>query len=386
MSVAEPKYVPTPFSRRFRFWRQRYAPVVVWVLAVVAVVALIQQRSVYVEAPAIAQSRDAAVASVEDGVLQGIHVGLFEHVEAGQVVAVMDDCLFRAEKAEAEVELARLRAEVAAARERLLVEASERERDLIDTRRRFALNEEEARLDVLDRVVEQETNRIELENLAIMVSRQRDLVAEAIGDRAAYDEIRLRHAALEVELRENETAIAAARARLDETARRRKAQIDSAGDVDFDEPLRPLREAVNAQNAAVEALAASGGQLLLKSPIAGQVTQILARAGEAVLAGLPLITVTGDAPEHVLAYVPETTASTIQVGARAEVCSRHNPREIHVARVIQASARIEELPLRLQRSPMFAEWGRPVMIGGIPADAFIPGEVLDVRTSNEAVE
>ncbi len=379
MADSEPKPFSTPPSRRFLFWRQRYAPVVVWAIAVTMTLALTQQRTVYVQAPAIAEARAVAVAPVEEGIIQGIRVTLFENVEAGQVVALMDDDLFRTEKSVAEAEFARLRDEVVAARASLLLEVGEQQRDLIDTQRRFAFDEEEARLDLLDRVVAQESNKIRLESLALTYSRQNELLSEKIGDQAAYDEARLRHGAAKVELRENEAAIAAARAHLEETSRRRQALPASIGDVDLDELLGPLREALNVQNAAVEALAARGERLLLKAPITGQVSQVLSLAGETVLAGEPLLTITGSKPDHVLAYVPETAARNIQPGVHAELSTRDNPRKIYVAEVMQTSVRIEALPSRLQRNPMLAEWGRPVLIGAIPSDAFIPGEVLDVR-------
>ena len=379
MAAPEHKSFSLPLSRRFRFWRQRYAPIAVWAIAVAMALVLTQQRTVFVNAPAIAEARAVAVAPLEDGLVQGIRVTLFENVEAGQVVALMNDDLFRTEKRVAEAEFERLREEVVAARASLLLEVGERQRDLIDTQRLFAFDEEEARIELLDRIVAHESNKIKLESLALTLSRQGKLLADSLADKASYDEIRLLHAATEVEFHENEAAIAAARAHLEETSRRRQTLPDNIGNVDIDELLGPLREALNVQSAAVEALAAHGERMLLKAPITGQVSQILSLAGETVLAGEPLLTLTGSKPDHVLAYVPETAARSIQAGVRAELSTRDNPRKIHRAEVIQTSVRIEQLPPRLQRNPMLPEWGRPVLIGAIPSDAFIPGEVLDVR-------
>jgi len=68
-------------------------PVLVWLLAVITIVGLFQQRAQRFEVVGIAQSNSVNVASTSDGRLKSVPVQLFEEVKQGQILAVVDTVL-----------------------------------------------------------------------------------------------------------------------------------------------------------------------------------------------------------------------------------------------------------------------------------------------------
>lgn len=372
--------VRTPLSRRFRLWRRRFLPILVWGAAVAAVVVLGQRQSQRIDAVGIVERREVAVTPLIGGTIGSVAVDLLDHIEAGQVVAVMDDTLVRAELIVAEAELARLRATLEDERKRIERDITLGVRQELDDLRQFGFNAERSHIDLLDRLVQQETDKVTLQRLEGILERQKKMVVDYILEPSIREESLLRAEALRTQLSENEDAIALARRMADAAARRRAEREDlGVSDDEVDGFLGALREGIEVQEARIEAVRERRMMLALRAPLTGQVASMLHRTGETIQAGEPILTIAGEESDRVLAYVSEKMALEVAVGTQVELISKRDPRQIVTCKVLRVGSGIEEFPLRLWRNPAIPEWGYCLLVGDIPGGLFLPGESVDLR-------
>jgi HlyD family secretion protein len=373
------------FSRRLRFWRRRYLPLVVWLAAIAAAGFLLERQAYRVDAVGVVELRQVAVAPLVNGALQSIGVDLLDPVKEGQLIGLMDDAEVAGELRIAESELSRLEASLAAENQRLVVEQSLAQAQNLNDFRQFVVNEEQARLDLLDRQVSQETDRVALQRLEILLNRQKQLLEEQLIDVAAYDEARLQYANLEKQILENEAAIAVARRSLDEAIQRRsEREKDAESTFPLDPFLQPFRAEIRVQEARIAQLKDQRLQLALKAPVSGHISAVLCRTGQTVLAGSPIVMIADDRSQRVVAYVDEKAGRSIEPGAPVDLRSRLEPHiEINTA-VSRVSLHVEEMPARLWRTPLVPQWGMPVLISDVPSGLFIPGEVVQLRLTRRS--
>lgn len=375
-----PAPIRTPISRLMKLWVRRFVPFAVWAAAVALTFVLVQRQRVYVDAVGVVEAYTTFVAPLFDGTVKQLSVDLLDEVAAGDVVAVMDDRLIRSELQVAEAELARLKALLEAEVALFNQEQQIQQVAVQSDSRSFLLNEEQARLDHLDRVAQHETDKVELERLAVELARQRKMLEQSLIDSASYDITRLAHESLRVKVEKDADAIALAEKNLAAAAARR----EELGQTELppaprDVLLVSLEADIAAQEAVVAEVKEREEALTLRAPVSGQVTLITRRAGESMLAGDPIFTVVGAGPRRVTAYVPESAAVNFQVGDTVEVQSRTHPATVAQGKILKVGTQIEPFPLRLQFSKVFLQHGLQVVVGELPEAAFRPGETLDLR-------
>ncbi len=371
--------IATPLRRQIRLLRQQVLPFAVWCVALTGVLVLAQRATMRVDAVGIVELREVMVAPLIDGTVHAMSVDWFDEVESGTTVALMDDTVVKAELATAEAELSMLRAQVNANRDRFELEAALNQLDELGLRRRFILNEEQARLDLMDRIRQHEYNKIELERLRIQKERQQRLVEQDITAQAQFDDTRLRYEALQKQIEEDELAIELAKQQVEEATRRREAYEQRTAQVDVPSLLEPLIQNVRVQETRIQQIVERRKLLALRAPLSGKVSHIFHRTGETVLSGDPILSITDSRSERVLAYVDERAARRIRVGDTVEVSSRDRPKRVATAKVFRVNSRIEEFPIRLRRNPFLPQFGLSILVGNVPPGAFLPGEVLDLR-------
>lgn len=372
------KPIRTPLAYRLRLMRHRTIPLIVWICVIAALLVMGRGDLRYINGVGVVEARQFAVSPAIDGIIQSLAVDILDTIEAGQILALMDDTIVAAELVVAEAEMSRIRMKVRAEGRRLDEEFAQKEADVLNDLRRFQINEENARLEYLDKVVRQESDTIKLERLRLDMNRQRDLVAQNIHAEELYDDTRLRYEALKTEIEQNETAISVAKTNLDRAVERRvdwESQVVDGDTVDF---LGPIREALNVQEARINEIKQRRRMLALNAPVSGQVTHIFHRPGETVLAGDPIMAITDTSNQRVIAYVDERSAGKVIPGSEVHLQSENRPDRAVVAIVARAGAALEELPIVLRGTPILPEWGFPVLISQIPQGVFLPGERLRV--------
>ncbi len=372
--------IKTPLSRMFMLWRKRFLPVLIWGAAVAVAVVLVQRQRVYVDAVGIAEAKTTYVAPLFDGTVQSLAVDVLDEVTEGQVVAMMDDTLIRSELHVAEAELGRVRALLEAESARFAQEQQMNESSAQDDLRRFQLNEEQARLNHLDRVIQHETDKVDLERLAVQLKRQEEMLKQHLLQPAVVDETRLAYTALKTKVDQDVNAIAMAEQNIAAAASRSETRSgEEPVPAPTDAVLRSLQADIAAQQAIVAEVQERRQALALKAPVAGQIALIAKRPGESMLAGDPILTIVGAGANRVTAYVDERAATAFEVGDAVELHSRTNPSTVTRGTILKVGAYIEPFPLRLQMSPVILQHGFQVLVGELPDNIYRPGETLDLR-------
>jgi multidrug resistance efflux pump len=372
--------IKTPLSRLLMLWRRRFLPFAVWLVAVGAVYLLVQRQQVFVDAVGIVEAHTTFVAPLFDGIVKNLEVDLLDEVAAGDVVAVMDDVLIRAELNVAEMELARAEALLEAEIARFNQEQQVQQVAVQSDSRSFLLNEEQARLDHLDRLTNHETDKVELERLSVELARQKLMLEKSLIDKASYDVARLAHESLRVKVEKDAAAIALAEKNINAAAARREhVDASEVAPPPVDAVLHSLQADIVAAEAIVAEVKGRQEALTLRAPVSGQITLITRRPGENVLAGDPIFTIVGAGPNRVMAYVHEQAALSFAVGDAVELHSRTHPSTVARGKILKIGTQIEPLPLRLQFSKVLLQHGFQILVGELPENTYRPGETLDLQ-------
>lgn len=365
-----------PLARRFRLWRLRMLPLTVWLLAAFVVLVLLgRQYEMTGQIEGVVDVYEVGVAPLNDGIVRGITVDLFEEVDEEQVLALMDDTLIRSELLTAEVSLQQLRSELENARtdERIFGVDQETER------RRFLVDLESARLEYLDRVVEQERDKVDLARLEIQLQQEREQVEHGILDPYTLEQTELAVESLRTQIREHEKVLEESRRHVNSIEARLDEYSEEETQVAFTPALESLSQSIRLQESLVNQLSEKLEHLVLRSPIQGNVAGIDFHPGATVLAGTPIVRVADPSGARVVAFVGEDRPMNLEVGEQVELFARSNPEDITVARILNVSPRMEEYPQQLIQDMASIPWGRPVLVGEFPPDKFTPGQSVVIR-------
>lgn len=346
---------------------------VIWGGAVVVLLVLARGQIHSIDAVGVVEEREVTIVPLVDGVIRTVAVKPLDFVQKDDVVVMLDDTDVRAQTRVAQAQLGQLRAQLQAA-------IAEQQRTSQGDLRRFELNEEAARLDLMDRVVTQESDRINLTRLAVLMQRQERLLKENVGIPEEYDNIRLEHAALAKKIEENDKAIASARQSLAEAQRRKEERAKEAGGEELPSLLLPLREALKVQEALIGELNEQARNLVLHAPMSGTVSRLVLRQGQAVLRGQELLAITDPAATQVVGWIDESVAYGVHENMDVELLTRRNPRDVVRAKVTKVGTKIDRFPVRLRPNPNLPGYGLSFLVGGnFPEGLLYPGEVVDVK-------
>ncbi len=371
------KAVPTPLRRRWHFFLQHSLPVAAW-LGALALLALLAQRHTAREAVCVGllETREAAVAPVADGVLARLGVDLHDVVQSGDVVAWLDERPLLAERGVVEAELAHYQGQLAAER----VASQQRQADRQVETRRFQNDLESARIAHAERLAGQERDKSALERMGILMQRQEKAAASGLLDAVTYEQTRMEYEALRTLIQRNETVLAETQTATQSAEKRWTEYMAQCALIQEEALLKPFEQMVAVQQARIQEIDARIAQCALRAPISGRVTSVLCRAGQTAPLGLPILTISDPSATRVLAYVEEHVALDWKPGDTVDVRAERLPGYQVTARVASAAPSVAEFPLRLQRFGLPPQWGRTVLIDGLPPEhPFLPGEAVMLR-------
>ncbi len=359
-------------------------PLLVWLAVVACVVVLFRYRSARFEVLGIAQSQMHQVAATCTGRLKSLPVELFGKVNKGDTVAVIDTVLdnenLQEELAVVLAEIQHLMAGLIPTQDNLLTEASQRTTDKITAQRRFDVDIENARLRILELKALLETDRIMLEDLALEVKIVQGLLNQDAIAPYELQKAEAQYNALAKKIEENEHLLAQAeqdfeqtRERSDEFASRQEQRpsVDSA--------LNVIHKAIKVQEQRMEQLLARRKVLVLKSPLDGMVSLIQSGLGDAVLPGVPILTITEVKPRDIVAYIRQDQSGRISERMAVELIKNSEPAQIAGSQVTYLGPTVELMPQRLWQNPNIAQWGRPILIKIPPGLKLVPGETVGIR-------
>jgi HlyD family secretion protein len=290
---------------------------------------------------------DAAVAAKTSGRIREITVREGDRVNAGQMIAFLDDEQVRAREQQAEAALRQAEARVRLAQHQISV--------LNEQVRQNELGVEQARVDAQGRVGEAEARVAAAE---AQLAQAEASYAQAKWDRDAYTRLRDSGAVAEQEARRAQSAertqahvVAAARRQLDAargvlTAARanlvnpsiRSSQLAAVqGQIlQAQADIAAAQADAERARAQLEEARANRNDLRVIAPFAGTVATRTAEPGEVVTAGTPIITLLDLAQVYLRAFVAEGSIGRVRVGQPGRVYLDSDPAtpiEAYVSRV-----------------------------------------------------
>jgi multidrug resistance efflux pump len=371
-------------------------PLIVWLAAVAGIGILFYQGTQRFEVVGIAQGEIAQVCAPVDGRLKAVYVKLFDAVNKDQVVASLDDELLTAKIATATERAEQLRSQLEPTREKMLAATADRELNFAEEQRRFAVDVERARLDILGLKAQIAADQITLERLAIDVKIAIDLLAKKTIAPYEMQKAQSLYDATAKKVLETEKQLSQAELQLKEAQQRQDTfALQNPQYPSVDAALEAIRKEVTVQEKLMEELMIQRKELVIAAPIEGTVIQIMARAnevalhragenvlrkaGESVLAGQPILTIAQGKPKEIIAYASERQLGQIRPGAMVELIKKTAPAQIAKSEVTYIGPVVEQLPARLWPNPNMPQWGLPFLVKVPEGMELKAGEVVGIR-------
>jgi len=392
--------------------RLHLIPILVWLGAVACVIGLFTRRAQRFEVLGIARGQVRQIAATCTGRLTDLHVNLFEHVDEGQTLAVIDTVLENERMIEAELrtqlaaaiaEIEHLTAQLVPTQELLLADETDREINRVTELRRFLVDADQAKLQIYALKAQIASDRVLLADLASEVKITEALLEEEAVAPYELQKAKAQHDSLAKKVEENqhmleqaEQDLGSAKQRLSDFSQRQLTHlsVDNALEVIrkeaavqeklMDGLLKQL-EALNSRR-AIELKAPFDGVVI---PIQGQANQtilrrpgedVIRRAGEVVQAGDTIFAVAELKPSEIVAYVTDSQLGLVREKTPVEIVKNRPPEQKARCEVTYVSPAIELMPEQLWRNPAFPQWGRPIVIEIPEGMELVAGELVGIRT------
>jgi len=392
--------------------RLHLLPILVWLGAVVCVIGLFTRRVQRFEVLGMARGQVRQIAATCTGRLTDVRVNLFEQVDAGQTLAVIDTILDNEQLLEAELksqldtaiaEIEHLTAQLVPTQEVLLADEADREINRATEMRRFLVDADQAKLQIYELKAQIASDRVLLADLAAEVKITEALLEEEAVAPYELQKAKVQHDSLAKKVEENqrmleqaERDLESAKQRLSDFSQRQLTHpsVDSALEVIrkeaavqerlMDGLLKQL-EALNSRR-AVELKVPFDGVVI---PIQGQANQtilrrpgedVIRRAGEVVRAGDTIFAVAELKPSEIVAYISESQLGLVREKTPVEIIKNRPPEQKARCEVTYVGPTIELMPEQLWHNPAIPQWGRPIIIEIPEGMELVAGEMVGIRT------
>lgn len=355
--------IPTPPAQRWREFRLIYLPRAFFLAGVVLAAVLWSRWVAPATTVAEAQLTQAEVRATHAGVVAALDVTQLQSVAAGQVIGQ----LAVANTQVLEATLAVIRAEVG-----MLTATSQGVTD----RQRMAIEWERLQLESMTHRVELVGLKIRLQQAEEEIARSRPLRDAGLVTEESFSQLNTNRAALSAQAAEQARLVAHIEDLLAKHAP--PAEQDAAFS-----SATAMAAALKVQDSKLKLAEAQLAPQPLVAPIAGVVSQVVRRRGEAVAAGEPILRIDATRSERLVCYLRQPLALEPKPGMSAQVSTRSGPRRVLAAKVMEVGAVMEPVPASLMaamRLPasMLPELGLRVQLS-VPDDLVLrPGEQVDV--------
>lgn len=364
------KPIPIPARQQWREFRVTYLPVITFA----AMVVLIGWMWTHYVAPATiigeVETVRANIISVVAGTVKELKVDRLETVTAGQelaVITVRDPEQIDAELAAAEADLRVMKARMDLDKTRNLDSYSRLREQLLAEQ----LNLELARIHLLQ--IEGEFDRAKRLFDSELIARGAGNAPDGFGLRNDYG--------YDVAVRDRDTLRAEVTAREKtvselETGVRR---LQAAGAAEIAPSDGAIERAIAAQR---ELLQRIQKPVVLRSPMNGFVSVVNNLPGAKVMSGQPILVVSAEKSDRIIAWVRQPVTTRPQVGDVVEVRRMRlgqRPFEATIVRVGKQLEQINPTAVTLNQTIERAEFGLPLIVEAANTLDLIPGEALQLR-------
>ena len=358
--------IPSPPEHRWREFRIRYLPVIVFLGVLVLVVFVWNEK---VSPPTMVgevESIRANITSPMAGALTELAVVRFQQVKAGQVIGrvfTTDPRLLTMALDISRAESDLLRDQVSPA----------------DSQQQILLNYQRLRLTLMTLRGQLAVTRVQLQEAENEFKRVESLFKDKIAAEREFERARsLRDAKreevaeLERIVRENEKTVATNQPVFDEKLNAAAAYA-----------ISNLTAALTSHEQKLEA----AQTMTLVAPIDGFVSVINRQKGENVLAGEPILVVSALSARHIAAFIRQPLNIDPKPGMAVEVRSRSGARPSAQAKILEVGLQLEPITPGLLPPPATGgnnrlETGLPVLVS-LPDDLkLLPGEIVDLHMTD----
>ncbi len=356
----------------------------VWLMTVGMTVGLFYYRNVRYEYVGIAQARNSQIAANVNARLEDLPVELFQTVQAGDIIAVLDPVLdnenLEAEKNVLLAEIDRLAVELKATQARTLLDNQQRQASQLQAERRLNVDVEQSLLDILKIKVQLQTDLVQMKDLELEVEISKDLLEQQAVSPYELQKAITRYEIFSTKIEESRSLLSQAEKNLSQAQHRRKELMKAESIPQaMESALNVIRAAIQVQEKQIEVLAAKRKRIILKAPFDGIVNQVHHNSGEAILSGWPIVTLFADQASEIVAYIPEAEGNTFREDMPVQLFKESDPHTVVKSRVLTLGKTIELLPRRLWQSPNREQWGRPVLFE-VPEDFILfSGETVSIK-------
>ena len=298
---------------------------------------------------------DSAVAAKTSGRIREVTVREGDHVQAGQVIATLDDQQIRAREQQAEAAVRQAEARVQLARHQITV--------LDEQLRQSEIGVDQARADAEGRVSEAEAKLAAAE---AQLAQSSASYTQAKWDREAYTKLFKKELIAEQQVKQAENneeaqaaivaaarrqveaargALTAARASLSNPAIRSAQAAAVRGQIlQARADITAATADAERSRAMLDEARANRADLQVIAPFAGTVVTRTAEPGEVVTGGTPIVTLLNLGEVYLRAFVPEGEIGRVRVGQPARVYLDSAPKKPIEAVVIRIDPKASFTP------------------------------------------
>ncbi len=354
--------ISSPPAQRWREFRIRYLPAVVFAAGVL-VAALLWSRWV---APATllaeAEAVQADVRCAQPGVLTGLKVSLLQPVAAGDIVGYVAT----AEPRVVEANLAMIRAEIEMQRATLRP-ATDQQRIVFEAAR--------LRYDWMNQRVQLAALQAQLQLAEAEFTRATPLRRDGLLTEEMFEKLKIARDGLTAQLTEQAKLVAGMEPVMREAVAGSGAENVWSAEAALAAAIKVLQEKLRLVEAQLTPVP-------LKAPIAGVVSLLHRRAGETVSAGEIILRISATRSDRLVGYLRQPLSFEPKAGMAAEIRTRRNHRQAAASTVSLVGAAMEPIPPSLLAAmhlpPSAVEQGLRIFISRPPGLDLTPGELVDV--------
>jgi len=367
-------------AQRVDEFKRRTMPLLVWSVCAAIVLVMLVGRAQRFDYIGMAQSPEYEISASGGGTIELVVVDLFDDVSPGDVVVKLDDALVMASIHTSEATIRQLNAELEATGAQLLSGTGGGTAGWRADLRRFQIDEEQRRLDILSLRVVTESDQVEAERLGLELARAEALFEAGLINRNEYDITRLMHQEVRERIDTNLVLLEQTQEEYSAARERRENFEKDLPQQAPDEPLlQPLRAAIAVEGQRLHEIELQRASLTLRSPVVGRVSQILGRRGQSIVPGEPIIMIAEQSVKEIVAYLAEEDGLQIRENTPVFISSRGGGHTIAESKVLRVGPSIQPLPQRLWMDPRIPDYGRAVVIAATPAMNLTPGELVNIK-------
>lgn len=349
--------IPTPVSTQWREFRYQYMPVITFVAIVAAVVVMWKNYVVPPMVLAQVEPVTSNVISTQPGVLTALYVERFQRVKKGQEIGVVNVIQTNVLASSLDT----IRADLQVMHDRMGADAL-----------RAQQNYERERLTFLQERVQLNINKVLLSQYGADFLRASNLWLASkppLISEQQYDTAKALYEKTKVEVEQTETFLI------------EKEKVLPLLRSDSSNLLASIENDIKAQQ---DKFKAESQDIILRAPIDGTVSVISNWPGEGVVAGKPIVIITPEKSDRIIAYVRQPMNLVPKVNDSVMIRRQTFSRKVYEGEVVQVGSQMERIDpsLFVGSTTKIVDMGLPflirVKIDKDDKEPLAPGERVDV--------